>query len=103
MRASVYDNLFIACPLTDVESFKKASKNTRKSYLKIEFDGKESYIKMNTPFIFRYLEIERGIVVPIDKNLNKSKRNNGRYDIFNNFYLEFSFLFHLLSSFLDAL
>ncbi len=75
VRPSMYGNLFIACPITDAETHSKQTKSVRKSYLKIEFDGKESYIKMNMPIIFDYSIIKEGIAKPIDRFLNKSIRN----------------------------
>ncbi len=75
VRSDLYGKYFIACPMTDKDSVLLWPKVAKKSYLKIEYLGKESFIKMNMTMLFPKEFIEQGIIIPIDRHLNKSQRN----------------------------
>lgn len=75
VRTDLYGNFFIACPLTDIETANKWPKEKRKSYLETNVMKGQSFIKMNFPVIMPKSYIDDGIVVLIDRHLNKSQRS----------------------------
>ena len=74
VKSNLYNTLFMACPTTTKEPKHKWDEEISKSYLEYEF-GNGSYIKMNLVTMFPLGLIEKGIVTPIDRHLNKSYRN----------------------------
>ncbi len=75
VRSDLYGKYIIACPMTNKESACMWPKEAKKSYLVTEYLGSDSFIKMNMPMIFPKKLIKEGIIVPIDRHLNKSQRN----------------------------
>ncbi len=75
VRPDIYGKYLIACPMTDQKSACMWPKEAKKSYLATENLGNESFIKMNMPMIFPKSFIEEGIIVPMNRHLNKSQRN----------------------------
>lgn len=74
VKADHYGSFFTACPLTDAQTAKKYPKLAKKSYLLVNVLDEESYLKTNFPITFPKSYIDDGIIVPIDRHLNKSQR-----------------------------
>lgn len=75
LRADLYGQFFSAVPLTDTETKNRQTKKIQYYYLETNVMGDTSYAKMNFINTFHKDLIIKGIVKPIEKNLNKSQRS----------------------------